>query len=215
MRHRHDIQTSRGYVLITSLIFLLVLTLVAITATKNTTLELRMSRNFTDRMQTFEISETARLMVNELIDAHAFNRGWPVSQGGEVPDSVFGYTVPEGLDLDPDADGLEDLYLSNATGETLLDVTTLETDMRYERDVDFPDTSVAPDAELEADIVVFRLGATTTPGSGTAMISGYEGTGKGAAGGGGALFFHLRSLAQGATGATSVTGADFRHVIRN
>jgi hypothetical protein len=67
-------------------------------------------------------------------------------------------------------------------------------------------------------IAIYKLGVGNAPGSGAAMISGYEGTGKGAAGAGALVYYYLRSQATlggfGASGAAAYTGADYRAVIR-
>ncbi|MGD8378371.1 MAG: PilX N-terminal domain-containing pilus assembly protein [Gammaproteobacteria bacterium] len=199
-----------GYVLVTALIFLLVLTLVAVIATKNTSLELRMSRNFTNHVRSFETSEGTRLAINDLVDAHVYNRGWPTTvTGGTIDPATFASPIPPGLTiLDKDGDGVpDDLYIKNDAGENVLDPGTLDTDMTYSRTVN--------GETMTSKLSVFKLGTSNNPGSSTAMISGYEGTGKATAGSGGAVYFQLRSVAEGLDGAIAVTASVYRHVVRD
>src|SRR5579859_6561716 len=80
---------QRGFVLVTALIFLVMLTLIGVVATKNTTLGLKMSRNFLVKTQTFEAAETARVKVDDVLDSATYWRGWPSSMGGNVTTTDF------------------------------------------------------------------------------------------------------------------------------
>lgn len=91
---------QRGYVLITSIIFLVLLTLVALVALKNSGLEARMGANNVLHTQAFESSEASRRIVNTLVDTTVFNRGWPAKVGGSVDNSEFD-SVSMGLLTNP------------------------------------------------------------------------------------------------------------------
>jgi len=69
---------SQGFVLVTALIFLVVLTLVAVTAVKSTGLELRMSSNNALHTEAFEAAEAPRQVVGRLLESLGFNVavGW-------------------------------------------------------------------------------------------------------------------------------------------
>lgn len=209
---------QRGYVLITSLIFLMVLTMVAVVATKSTTMELKMSKNFTQSVRSFETSETGRMLTGDLVDAHIFNRAWPQWAGGTMDNDTFGLAEIEGVTPLPDGSP-RDLYVENGTGtdgnpETLFRPGALVDDIDFTRNID-QDGDGTDDATLAARIQVFKMGTTMNPGSSTAMVAGYEGTGKAAAGSGGVSFFRIRAIVDGEGGSRKITGTDFRHVIRN
>jgi hypothetical protein len=86
-------RNQRGYVLITAIVFLVLLTIVALVALKNSGLEARMGANNTLHAQAFESAETSRRMLSILVDTNVFNRGWPITAaGGTVNDSEFDAT---------------------------------------------------------------------------------------------------------------------------
>lgn len=94
-------RATQGFVLITAMIFLLVLTLVAVIALRSSGLELRMSANDVMHTEAFEASESPRLVVGRLIDRLGFysETGWPVAIGGSTPDALFAYTIPARIDI--------------------------------------------------------------------------------------------------------------------
>jgi Tfp pilus assembly protein PilX len=93
MKANSTARNQRGYVLITAIIFLVLLTIVALVALKNSGLEARMGANNTLHAQAFESAETSRRMLNILVDTNVFNRGWPATAAnGTVNDSEFDAT---------------------------------------------------------------------------------------------------------------------------
>jgi len=224
-----------GFVLVTALIFLVVLTLIGVVATKNTTLGLKMSRNFLEKTQTFEAAETARIKADDLLDAATYNRGWPTTYNGTVTPTDFnsgngfyGNAWPctttgdnctltllgqDGATIASSSNTPWVISDGNQTSETFNPgqlPTNLLNNLSYEYD---------GNPAVYGYIAVYKLGVGNAPGSGAAMISGYEGTGKGAAGAGALVYYYLRSQAtlggfSNSTGAVAYTGADYRAVIR-
>lgn len=200
-------RAQRGFVLVTSLIMLMVLTLVGTFSMQSANMEYRMASNMTFRDRAFQSSEAGRGAMGGLLDAHVFERGWNAN-----------ITLPSGLAvLDKDSSGGADaLYLSNGGGEDLLNDTTLVDDAQYQIDSSSPaDGDFTDPGDVDATIQVFRTQVVTPPGTGTAMVSGYEGLGKAAAAGGTHLYFELRSDGSSAGSARATTAADFRTVVRN
>ena len=99
MSHQPLPASQRGAVLITSLIFLVMLTVVAVVATQSTVLETRMSTNAIVKARAVESSEALRTLSHELIATSCYNHGWPDSitglTGGTVreDDALFSYTT--------------------------------------------------------------------------------------------------------------------------
>lgn len=214
---------AKGYAMLTALIFLIVLTLVALTAMRVSGLELRMSSNNALRTESFEASESPRLILSNIIDVHAFNRGWPSSAGGDISNGEFGEPFPTGLSLTD----VKDWYVGNndESGNCLTafqsssgTVCVLRSDASYSRDVAATGQTPFP---VRSDLAVFKVRVDLVSGSGTAMLAGYDGTGRSAASSGGRIFFYGRSTGRDATPdlanseAVTETGAMFRHVIRN
>lgn len=96
MTHR-----ASGFALITALIFLVVLTLVAVIATRSAGLELRMSANSAQFTEAFEASEAPRQITARIIQALGNNlgSGWPKSIGGNTDDALFAYPIPPAFQI--------------------------------------------------------------------------------------------------------------------
>jgi Tfp pilus assembly protein PilX len=89
-------KVQRGAALLVGLIFLVVLSLVAVLAMKGTLMEMRMINNVSAHEQAFEFSETVRMTVAKLFNENATVSGWPiVLMGGDKVDTLFG-TLPAG-----------------------------------------------------------------------------------------------------------------------
>ena len=192
--------SQTGAVLVTSLVFLLVLTLVAVIAMQSTITDQKISTNVAFKTKSFEYSEAPRPKAGDVMDAHVFERGW---------DNVLTASTSESADYANlnIVDKTKDLYLENDIGEDPLDPSTLSKDMTYSRTVG--------SETITSDLTVYRNGAHALPGHSAAMVSGYEGTGKAMAGSGSAVFYDVRSEGQAASNARTVTSADVRVLVRN
>jgi len=192
--------TEKGYVLFTSLMFLLVLAVIGVTAMQTTNLDFRMSSNTAFHKQAFERSESGRAALsNDVLDEH-------LAQGGYWPTWLY-TMVPSGLDIkDKDSDGDDD---SLAINESLEAVDNPVVDAVYT--LDFNNNSVT-DAEDSVDISVFNLKTINAPGAGIGQASGYSGLGKGAGAGGTHVFFQVETTGKSAAAARSDLLVDFRHV---
>jgi len=83
-------RAQRGAALLVGLIFLVVLSLVAVLAMKGTLMEMRMVNNVAAHEQAFEVSETGRLVVAKMFTEHFQQGGWPIAlMGGTVTDTLF------------------------------------------------------------------------------------------------------------------------------
>jgi len=251
-----------GFALVTSLVFLVVLTMVAAVAIRSSGLELKMSTNLSQRSATFETSELGRLMISGggtngapqtggLLDAHVYNRGWPVSANGDVANDQFFETstnqvLPNALKLRDTPCATSGVctytgatpanwYSANTETSTFASmgpydmegVITSNDGTKLLADLTFTETggsstnpSLIPYGDLIIYLAVYKLWTTLAPGSGTAMIAGYEGTGKAAAASGGNVFFYLQTRAKSASSGSGSygiydTSAAYRYLIRN
>lgn len=203
-----------GMVLVISLILLLVLTLVAVIAMRSTSVDLQMTTNTMLQTRAFQGSESGRGMVassGELLGNHVFYRGWPGSTEIPVPTTSNFTALPDGISI---VDNTAELYIEN--NADMGDLSAGAVDMRYQIDGSDPNNTSFDDQEdINADIFVTKLATVAAPGSGTAQVSGYEGIGAGAAGGGAHVYFDIRSRATAPGNARSVTGVDYRAVVIN
>ena len=213
MIHRNPYRArQQGVALIVALILLMVLTMVAVISMRTTTLDFKMASNQTMMKRTFQVSESARARIHDVLDSHVFYRGWPVAIGGTVAAST-GFTIPAEIQVDDDP-GLQELYIANNADHW--DRRPAAVDMRLLQDGDNPPDGQFDSAnDMQADIFVSRITAVAAPGSDTSQVTGYEGLGAGAAGAGSHLYFRLIGDAVGTGASQSVTEAHYRYVITN
>jgi hypothetical protein len=200
---------ERGAVLVTSLIFLVMLTVAAVVANQSTVLETRMSTNAVVKARAVEASEALRMASHDLIDTHLYYRGWPQASGGSLNDSLF--DMPAGVVLDTP---LTNWGTGNGASEDLFDPTTWVRDLTLRIDGN-GDGDHVDDVDQQADFYAYKTVVVNATGSATAMVAGYEGLGKSSASGGALMFFDLRSAGASAANATGVTGSNYRYVVRN
>jgi hypothetical protein len=195
---------QRGAVLITSLMFMVVLTLVALMANQSTVLEARMSTNTIVKQRATESSEALRTGINDLLQGHFYSDDWPTSLGGTLPDSLF--SIPSGIGIyNTGLWGVE-----NSAGENLYDSSTWVQDVSLRVDGN-NDGDYVDEQDQQADLMVFRIGSENATGSATAQGAGYLGLGKGTRGGGSVVFFELRSVGSSAGSSSTVTGSTYRY----
>jgi Tfp pilus assembly protein PilX len=179
-----------GMALITGLVLLVILTIVALTSMRTTTLEYKMSGNTAHYSQAREVSESGRMAVSSVLHEHVFERSWD------------GVTLTSGLTiLDKNTDGSADSLITNATGETF---NTADLHSSLVNDASYTNSL----SGLQADIKVYYSATKLSSGSGAAMSAGYMGLGKGAAGGGASMYFYVMSEGNGVSNAKFVTSAD-------
>ena len=215
----------RGFALIVSLLLLAVLTMIAVIATRGAGLEVQMASNSVSRIEAFDVSDSSRRVLGEVIDVHTFVRGWPNTLGGSVRPEDFAYTLPAGLILCDEASvgrncvdvaaassKPRNWYLGNTETAQGFDPRSLDIDARFSR----PPSATIP-LQLTSRISIYKMITDLNPGAGSAMVAGYEGVGKSAAAGGGRIFYYAGSVGEGFGDAQSEaeTGAAYRHVIRN
>lgn len=213
--------SQQGFALVVSLILLTILTMVAVIATRGSGLEVQMAANSVSRIEAFDVSESTRRPLGEVINVHTFARGWPESAGGTVSSDDFAYDLPLGLfvcgtasasDNCDDKSAPRAWYLGNSESVAGFDPRVLNLDAEFQR----PATTSQPVA-LQSRIAIYKLVTDLNPGAGSAMVAGYEGVGKSAAAGGGRIFYYATSTGISAMDrfAEAETGADYRYVIQN
>ncbi|NII09163.1 PilX N-terminal domain-containing pilus assembly protein [Oleiagrimonas sp. C23AA] len=215
--------SERGIALFVGLIFLVVLSLVAIIAMRGTLMEMNMVNNVASHERAFEVSETLRSVPVALFNENVFNRGWPADSdfNGSEPSSDFSFPVGSSM-LAQAGGGLRkvggapvNLYeIVFQTGE---DPYHPETWMKSAPDMTLSlcssgDTSCSSGGS--ADIWIRPDGAVLAEGAGGAQSTGYRGGGVGAASSGGSMYFEILSVGHAGNG-RAVTMAQYRQVIHN
>jgi PilX N-terminal len=214
-------RAQSGVALFIGLVFLVVLSVVAVIAMRGTLTEMHMVNNVAVHEQLFEVSESLRDVTVALFDDHTFNRGWPTTMaGGTVPSTDFSTfpicgSKPIGstgvtcdmlksisLRSDPTT-GVVDLYaIAYQTSELAYDPSTWVKNSK-------PDVTITSCASGDctsggkSSIWVRPDGTGLQAGSAAAQAAGYRGQGSGAAGGSAAMYFEILSVAS--TGGTDPT----------
>lgn len=214
---------QRGIALFVGLIFLVVLSLVAVIAMQSTFLEMRMATNVARHEEAFQMSDSMRGAVGPFLDSNFFNGGWPTGWGGSVPDNDFDWTTAcngqstcAALTLFKTAimaasNPPKQITGSIDVGEEPYDPSTWLTDLTL--------TQTNPNGlgNIAAKMSIVPDGVSGTQGSGTAQAAGYRGLGVSIAGGGFAKFFEVQSVGlspdDGSNG-RAVTIAQYRAVAR-
>lgn len=216
---------QRGIALFVGLVFLVVLSLVAVIAMRGTLMEMRLVTNVARHQQAFETSETLRAVPIALFDEHVFQRGWPEQLGGSLPDDDFDFKLTSQMltvfknGLRKNCAGALDLFYGNLEP----DCSGMAAENRYDTNTWHPDavlsmcdvTSNNCSRDVSATISIVPDGTVLAEGSGGAQAAGYRGIGGGAAAGGGSMYFEVMSVGTVPGDGRAVTMAQYRQSIRN
>ncbi len=194
------VKNENGFVLIAALLMLVILMIIGIAATTTTTLELQISGNDRVRKETFYQADGGTQLAARLVEESLGTSGGftALDTNSILVDPVS----PNNTTL------IVDTNLSdNSAGRDETNVSDTSRDIAY-----FPGgydpTNTDPHTNIIADGVT-----STTEGAGLQMLSGYEGKGKGAAGGGGKILYTIYSQHMGRAQSESVVGVEWNHVI--
>jgi hypothetical protein len=210
------VTNKRGSALIVALLILVVLTLIGISATTTTTFELQIAGNDKLFKRAFYAADGATEMSGEIIEQNIDNRNWnKVDIDGNLK------TDGSGADIN----WCNPYYRGNVRIETAnpymnrdsngkpsnppdpLDCTTETRDFVYEYA-----TKDASDSGPHTNIKA--VGNTTlSTGSAVQLIAGYEGKGKGAAGGGAWITYDVRAYRQDVRNTEVKILLGWRHVL--
>jgi len=171
------LNNNRGSALVVALLMLVVLTLIGISATTTTTFELQIAGNDKLYKRAFYAADGATEMGGELIEQNIEERDWDFGE-----------------------DGVNDVSSSNPLARGNVRVESPNPYMNREpmdgvptdtnRDAVYPRTAL----NSEPHTNIKAVGNTTlSTGSAVQLIAGYEGKGKGAAGGGAWITYDVRA----------------------
>ncbi|SDF14830.1 MULTISPECIES: PilX N-terminal domain-containing pilus assembly protein [Rhodanobacteraceae] len=218
--------SQRGIALFVGMVFLVVLSIVAVVAMRGTLVEMRMVTNTARHETAFEASEALRSVPVSLFDEHVYARGWPASFNGDVPDSEFTYStdIPASLlaeaksalqtDCSTNKPSLFYGQLQPACGdqpkETLYNPATWRPDMI----IAICDTGTKScSGDVKASVAIVPDGTTLGEGAGGAQAAGYRGLGIGAANGGAEMYFEVRSIATAPGDGAATTHTQYHQMI--
>lgn len=191
------LKNERGSLILIAVVILMVLTVIGVSMTTTTSIELQIAGN------------------DKLIKTAFYEADGAIDIGAEVIEQNLGCVgAPGGFDQDVIGD--ESSESSNTGVAIRMDNpsvwlnTDASTPSDTNRDFHFPDgyAEGAPHTNI-------RAGGNTVLSTGAAiqMVAGYEGKGKGAGGGGGYIAYDLYSQYIGVNNSESIIMVQWRHVI--
>lgn len=224
-----NVHHQQGATLFVGMMFLLVLTLVALVSMQGTTLELKMATNQAQRQSAFQLSENMRLMTGAITSQNTLNRGMQNFTGSAQDWAFTSHTVTGepggGTGCNPGTLPTDlELYQNETTTSYSTTWHTISGVFRGNIPTgNAADIAGSPDKILSncttnvaggtAWANVYAIGTRSTPGTGTAQNE--SGTGIAASGGGASRWFEIRSQGQVSNGAAVVTAAEYRQPIVN
>ncbi len=188
-----------GFVLVGAMLILLLLMLIGISASNTTTMEIHIAASDRVRKEAFfQADGGAQLAIRLVEESLATPGGFTAVDANGVLVDPF---TPNNTVL------MVDLTLSEDEG-----VPALPSDAA--RDVAYFSEGYNPALPNTPHTNITAGGVTSvTEGAGLQMVAGYEGKGKGTAGGGGKILYTIYSQHLGNAGSESVVQVDWRHVI--
>ena len=196
---------EEGYVLLGVLLILVLVTIIGMAANTNTSLEIQISGNDRIHKETFYQADGGTQLAIRLVEESLGAMGdFTALDGDNIltdPDSPNN-TI---LIVDPNVSGNEDLTRDQTT------ISDAARDAAY-----FPGgyNTALPDPNIEPHTNIIADGVTSTvEGAGLQMLAGYEGKGKGTAGGGSQILYSIYSQHMGRVQSESVVKVEWRHVI--
>jgi len=176
--HFHSpLDNNRGSALVVALLMLVVLTLIGISATTTTTFELQIAGNDRLYKQAFYAADGATEMGGELIEQNIEDRDWDFGADGVTAVSPSNPLARGNVRLES-----PNPYMNREP------MDGIPSDIN--RDAVYPRTAINSDPHTN----IKAVGNTTlSTGSAVQLIAGYEGKGKGAAGGGAWITYDVRA----------------------
>ena len=203
------VDNENGYVLIGALFILLLLIIIGMSATTDTSLELQIAGNDRTHKETFFQADGGTQVGIRLVEENIGVTG------------PFTALSVDNVLIDPDTPNntiliVDDTLWNNEAARTFTNVFDDMTlgggrDAAYfpdGYDPLLPDPDSIPHTNIIADSVT-----STVTGSGLQQLAGYEGKGKGTAGGGGQILYTIYSQHMGKNQSESIIAVEWRHVI--
>lgn len=210
--YNQSAQNEKGFVLVTALLILLVLTIIGIITTSNTSIELQIAGNEKVHTMTFYEAESGAMLGAEILE-QSFNCPTGFTSTTSAPDPVatdikenpaYNYTIRV-FERGP-SPGSEDLILWNNEHPVVADIGDTT-----KADVSFPTENFSDGIE----VAHLYIGGSTSmlPGGALQMAAGYEGKGKAAGQGGVAKNFDIYSQFKGLVNSESIILFGWRHLV--
>jgi len=190
---------EQGFVLVTALVFLVILTLLGVNMINTSVTEVQIAANDKIHKQTFTLADGGTEIGSNLLEENiACPNGFP----GPAPLQIGSVEVTADLLSGADLN----FWINEIDPATLTPPVAYPSDtMRHLR---IPNNDALPHTNLH-----FFGNTSLSTGNAVQMIAGYEGTGFSSASGGGQLVTNIDSQHLGETNSVSVIKVHWRHVV--
>ncbi|WP_319547568.1 pilus assembly PilX N-terminal domain-containing protein [Desulfogranum marinum] len=207
-----DFHNDDGFVLVAALLMLVVLTLIGIAATSTTNIELKIAGNDKTAGESFHKADGGLEASIEVLEQNIrCPTGFSLAPAGfDNADATTFFSI-SGVNVFDNNFALDETIddVAGATGATTLGDVPSDAI----RSLRLPlDPAVPSDADTHTNMAIW--GETQyIAGSAIQMAAGYEGKGKGAASGGGAILYEVHSQHVGKNNSESIVALQWRHII--
>lgn len=211
--YRQPRQQEQGFVLVGALLIMLLVVIIGISATSSTILELQIAGAERVHQATFHSADGGTQLAARLIEE---NLGCPLGFTKFQTVGVSPYQLTTIL-KDTDNAAYKSVWICNATMWSNTGTPATPSDNGAgctTRDATYFPGGYSADAPNLPHTNI-KVGGNTiaAPGSGLQMVAGYEGKGKGTAGGGGQILYTIYSQHRGLLESESVVQIGWRHII--
>lgn len=196
------LRDERGSTLLLSMIVISLLAVAGILSSQTSTMETRIARNDRLHKLAFYEAEGGAEASTELLEQNIEQRGFCAGLGANQVCKMVGMFIDTAVSDDPSLR----FYMNSGLGAAVKPAPTAAG-----RDVYIQKGSDA----ATPPITSILIGGDTELSTGGAiqMIAGYEGKGKGAAGGGAWIIYDIRSRHQGLDNSDSIVELEWKHVM--
>lgn len=185
-------QNQRGMALISALLLLLVISLLAVGLSMDSSMDVRMAAYQNFKARAFGSTESAMATAGDILDDNIIDSGWT----NPSPPSPFTYP-----NLSPEYDDVVagDVLIIGDGNFSLAENLAL-------------DPVITMTGEIQATAAIQRVVAKEAKGGAMQVAAGYAGTGKGLGGGGAHIIYNVEVDGNDAGQATTSLAMHYRHV---
>lgn len=183
------VSNERGMALVSALLLLLVVSLMAVGLSMDTSMDVRISAYQRFMARSFGFADAGLMAASDILEENAFESGW---EG--TPPFTFPHLSPD-YSADGDIQILQDGAFYLNTNTALQEIIKMTGD-------------------LQADVATQYLSSQLATGGAIQIAAGYSGTGKGTGGGGGYIMYDLVGSGWDSNQTSTRLGLNYRFVTK-
>lgn len=185
-------QTQRGMALISALLLLLVISLLAVGLSMDSSMDVKMAAYQNFKARAFSSAESAMVVSGDILDDNVYEAGW---SGNPDP-----FPYPN-LSLEYD-DLVAGTILIQGDGSFYLDPNLASNPV------------MSMSGEIQGEVIVQKIATNLAKGGAIQVAAGYAGTGKGLGGGGAHVIYNICATGNDADHAQAAVAMHYRYVTK-